>query len=64
MMQYMSFEAAQQLLDRLNADEDAYPLGYEADGFQLEGWEFQYQGSGVWTARYYDRLTHGWFDLA
>lgn len=51
------------LLDRLNADDEAWPLGYEADGFQLEGWEFCYQGRGVWTARHYDIHDHTWVEL-
>lgn len=58
-----SVEEAQKLLDRLNADDGAWPLGQAADGFQLEGWRYSYEGSGEWTASYYDITTHGWFEL-
>jgi hypothetical protein len=51
----MTIDEAQALLDRLNADDDAWPLGYESDGFQLEGWAFTYEGNGVWIASHWDR---------
>lgn len=46
----MTKDEAQALLDRLNADDEAYPIGWDGEGFQLEGYMFIYEGAGVWVA--------------
>lgn len=51
----MTRDEAQALLDRLNADDESRPLGYDPDGFQLEGWAFVYEGAGVWITSHWDR---------
>lgn len=50
----MSEEEARALLRTLNTTE-SWPLGYEADGFSVDGWEFDYQGSGRWYLRFYQQ---------
>lgn len=30
---------------------ESWPIGYEGDGFHIDGWEFHYYGGGDWRVR-------------
>ena len=47
----MTEEEARKLLRTLNNAELSYPTGPEAEGFQIDGWNFDYEGSGKWVLR-------------
>jgi hypothetical protein len=49
----MTEETAREWLRVLNTSESAWPSGYEADGFTVDGWDFEYCGSGDWVLMTY-----------